>query len=157
MLHLTHLLCQLLIFLLQFLICIIMNTAKTWKIYYMIYHPSPFYGRTPSFSLWITFLFDKWLEFSVWIFSPQIGTICHFPPLHLGTTYFGTRINGWMCSETQKCKIIVWLLIIHRFIHPDKGVSQGGRSCAKARRAFAEKFGLGQKFEALTYVILSRY
>ena len=103
------------------------------------------------------FLFDKWLEFSVWIFSPQIGTICHFPPLHLGTTYFGTQINGWICSETQKCKIIVWLLIIHISIHPDKGVSQGGRSCTKARRAFAEKFGLGQKFEALTYVILLRY
>ena len=35
--------------------------------------------------------------------------------------------------------------------------SQGGTSCANARRAFAEKFGLGQKFEALTYTILSRY
>ena len=96
----------------------------------MIYHPSPFYGRTPSFSLWITFLFDKWLEFSVWIFSPKIETICHFPPLHLGTTYSGTQINGWICLETQKCKIIVWLLIIHISIHPDKGVSQGGKSYA---------------------------
>ena len=86
----------------------------------MIYHPSPLYGRTPSFSLWITFLFDKWLEFSVWIFSPKIETICHFPPLHLGTTYFGTQINGWICLETQKFQIIVWLLIIHIFIHPCK-------------------------------------
>ena len=34
---------------------------------------------------------------------------------------------------------------------------QGDRSCAKARRAFAEKFGLGRKFQALTYAILSRY
>ena len=30
---------------------------------------------------------------------------------------------------------------------------QGGRSCAKARRAYAEKFGPGRKFEALTYAI----
>ena len=33
----------------------------------------------------------------------------------------------------------------------------GGRSCAKAQRAFAEKFGLGRKFSALTYAILSQY
>ena len=32
-----------------------------------------------------------------------------------------------------------------------------GRSCAKALRAFAEKFGLGRIFLALTYAILSRY
>ena len=31
---------------------------------------------------------------------------------------------------------------------------QGGRSCVKARRAFAKKFGLGRKFYALTYAIL---
>ena len=31
--------------------------------------------------------------------------------------------------------------------------SQGSRSCAKIQRAFAGKFGLGQKFEALTYTI----
>ena len=30
---------------------------------------------------------------------------------------------------------------------------QGGRSCTKARRAFAEKFGLGRKFQALIYAI----
>jgi len=30
---------------------------------------------------------------------------------------------------------------------------QGGRSCAKARRAFAEKFGLGRKFYALTWTL----
>ena len=30
---------------------------------------------------------------------------------------------------------------------------QGGRSCAKARRVFAEKFGLRRKFYALTYAI----
>ena len=35
--------------------------------------------------------------------------------------------------------------------------AQGGRSCAKARRAFAKKFGPGRKFESLTYAILSRY
>ena len=34
---------------------------------------------------------------------------------------------------------------------------QGGRSCVKAGRAFAEKFWLGQKFYALTYAILSQY
>ena len=28
----------------------------------------------------------------------------------------------------------------------DVGDDQGGRSCAKARRAFAEKFGPGQQF-----------
>ena len=32
---------------------------------------------------------------------------------------------------------------------------QGGKSCAKARRAFAEKFG--RKSEALKYAILSRF
>ena len=37
------------------------------------------------------------------------------------------------------------------------GFLQVDRSCAKARRAFAEKFGLGQKFEALKYAILSQY
>ena len=40
------------------------------------------------------------------------------------------------------------------------GCSQGGRSCAKARRAFAKKFGLEGKFQTLTYAIyakLSRY
>ena len=37
------------------------------------------------------------------------------------------------------------------------GAVQGGRSCAKARRAFAEKFGLGRKFKALTYAILMQY
>ena len=36
-------------------------------------------------------------------------------------------------------------------------VKQGGRSCAKARGATAEKFGLRRKFQALTYAILSRY
>ena len=36
-------------------------------------------------------------------------------------------------------------------------VDQGDRSCAKARRAFAEKFGFGRKFWALTYAILSQY
>ena len=34
---------------------------------------------------------------------------------------------------------------------------QGDRSCAKARRAFAEKFGGGQKFLALTYAVLLRF
>ena len=34
---------------------------------------------------------------------------------------------------------------------------QGSRSCAKARRAFAEKFGLERKFRALTYAILSHF
>ena len=33
---------------------------------------------------------------------------------------------------------------------------QGGRSCAGAWVAHAEKFGLGRKFEARTYAILSR-
>ena len=32
-------------------------------------------------------------------------------------------------------------LPIHGF-----GLEQGGRSCAKARRTFAEKFGFGRKF-----------
>ena len=32
-------------------------------------------------------------------------------------------------------------------------MNQGGRSCAKARRAFAEKAGLGRKFKALTWAI----
>ena len=34
---------------------------------------------------------------------------------------------------------------------------QGGRSCAKAQRAFAEKAWLDQKFLALAYGILSQY
>ena len=34
---------------------------------------------------------------------------------------------------------------------------QGGRSCGKARRVFAEKFGHRQKFQARTYAILLRY
>ena len=34
---------------------------------------------------------------------------------------------------------------------------QGGRSCAKAHRAFAEKFGFGRKILALAYAILSRF
>ena len=34
---------------------------------------------------------------------------------------------------------------------------QGGRSCAKAKRSFAEMFGLGQNFQALTYAMLSSY
>ena len=36
------------------------------------------------------------------------------------------------------------------------GVNQGGRSCAGARVAPAENFGLRRKFEARTYAILSR-
>lgn len=50
-------------------------------------------------------------------------------------------------SERRSSPIYFWLMII---------VRQGGRSCAKSRRAFVEKFGLGQIFQALTYPILSQ-
>ena len=43
-------------------------------------------------------------------------------------------------------------LPIHGF-----GLEQGGRSCAKARRAFAENFGLGLKSLAVTYSIFLQY
>ena len=38
----------------------------------------------------------------------------------------------------------------------DLSPGQGGRSCAGARVAPAEKFGLRRKFQARTYAILSR-
>ena len=46
---------------------------------------------------------------------------------------------------------------LNQWVNKGKKVGhQGGRSCAGARGAPAEKFGLGQKFYAQTYAILSR-
>ena len=58
--------------------------------------------------------------------------------------------------EFAKCKIFQMEREKTAFANK-RTFKQGDRSCAKARRAFAEKFGLGRKFQALTYAILSRY
>ena len=58
-----------------------------------------------------------------------------------------------ICGEDKLSKVHCAVFVVVKHTdndgkHPDQDeddMKQGGRSCAKAKRAFAEKFGLGQK------------